>query len=85
MNHLQLDPELLWKYNNIINQQLEKGIIERVDNSTLDGIRSHHLSYHPVLTPSKTTTKVCIVYDGSAEDHSSSNSLSLNERLYLGF
>ena len=41
MNHYQLNSELLQKYNYIINQQLEKGIIERVDNSTLEGVRSH--------------------------------------------
>ena len=82
MNYLQLNSELLQKYNRIINQQLEKGIIERMDNSTLDGVRSHYLSHHPVLTPSKITTKVPIVYDGSARDESSLNSLSLNKCLH---
>ena len=84
VNCLEIDPELLHKYNNIIIQHLEKGITERVGNSTLDGIRSHYLSHHPVLTPSKATTNVHIIYDGSAKGQSCSNSLSLNECLFHG-
>ena len=60
MNCLEIDPELLHKYN-IINQHLEKGITEGAGNSKLDGIRSHYLPHHAVLTPSKTRTNVHII------------------------
>ena len=67
VNRFQLDPELLQKYIVILRHQLEKGMIERVDNSTLTNTRKYYLPHHPVLTPSKATTKVRIVYDGSAK------------------
>ncbi|XP_065892443.1 uncharacterized protein [Dysidea avara] len=82
VNRLQHDPELLQKYSNIINRQVHKGIIETADNFTSSGTRSHYLPHHPVLTPSKSTTKVRIVYDASAKVQR--NSSSLNECLHRG-
>ena len=82
VNRLQHDPELLQKYSNIINRQVHKGIIETADNFTSSGTRSHYLPHHPVLTPSKATTKVRIVYDASAKVQRNSN--SLNECLHRG-
>jgi len=82
VNRLQQDPELMQKYNGIINQQLQKGIVEKVDNFTVSGVRSHYLPHHPILTPSKATTKVRIVYDASAKAQRSSS--SLNECLHRG-
>ena len=40
------------------------------------------LPHHPVLTPSKSATKVCIVYDGSSKEKLGTN--SLNECLHRG-
>ena len=67
VHRLQLDKELLQKYDNIIKQQLDKGIIETVDTSRVSETRKHYLPHHPVLTSTKATTKVCIVYDASAK------------------
>ena len=82
VNCFQLDPELIQKYIVILRQQLEKGMIERVDNSTLTNTRKYYLPHHSVLTPSKATTKVRIVYDGSAKIQSASS--SLNDCLHRG-
>ena len=82
VNRLQLDPELLQKYTVILRHQLEKGMIERVDNSTLTNTRKYYLPHHPVLIPLKATTKVRIVYDGSLKMQSASS--SLNDCLHHG-
>ena len=57
-------------------------MIERVDVSIKTSTRKYYLPHHLVLTPSKTTTKVHIVYDGSAKCQSTSS--SLNNCLYCG-
>ena len=64
------DDEVLHKFCESI--KFKKGMIERVDNSTLTNTRKYYLPHHPVLTPSKATTKVRIVYDGSANMQSAS-------------
>ena len=76
VHHLQHDTQLLQKYDVIIQQQLEKGIIERVEISTVSKTRKHYLPHHPVLTLTKATTKVCIVYGASAKPQGTLNSLN---------
>ena len=82
VHRLQLDKELLQKYDNIIKQQLDKGIVETVDTSRVSETRKHYLPHHPVLTPTKATTKVRIVYDASAKPRGAVS--SLNECLHRG-
>ncbi|KAH7729268.1 Zinc knuckle family protein [Aphelenchoides avenae] len=74
--------ELLAKYDAIIQEQLDKGIIEIVLEGTCDGPLIHYLPHHAVVTPLKTTTKVRIVYDASAR--CGRGKLSLNDCLYRG-
>ena len=69
------------KYDHVIQQQMNAGIIEVVDvcgSST----RKYYLPHHPVLTPDKETTKIRIVSDASTKARSASR--SLNECLYRG-
>ena len=75
-------PDMLYKYDNIIKDQHEKGIIERVDEKSKEGERKHYIPHHVVFTPAKDTTKVRIVYDASAKTKKAN--LSLNECLYRG-
>ena len=75
VNRFRLDPELLQNYILILHHQLEKGMIERVDASIETSTRKYYLPHHPVLTPSKTTTKVRWVSNMPG---------SLNECLYCG-
>ena len=79
---LKSDRVLLEGYNYIIQQQLQKGIIEVIDKSVKIDTRKHYLPHHPILTPSKATTKVRIVYDASAKLKIGDS--SLNECLYRG-
>lgn len=50
------------KYDNVIQDQLNKGVIEKVDSKKEDGIK-HYLPHHAVINPTKTTTKLRAVYD----------------------
>ena len=75
-------PDMLYKYDNIIKDQREKGIIERVDEKSKEIERKHYIPHHAVFTPVKDTTKVCIVYNASAK--TKKTNLSLNECLYRG-
>ena len=78
---LQQDKSLLDRYTAIIQDQLKQGIIEPVFQDNVD-TRKHYLAHHPVLTPLKATTKLRIVYDGSAK--CKRGAPSLNDALYRG-
>ena len=72
-------PEVLTKYNETIQDLLEKGIIEKVDINLQNSEktpRKHYMPHHTVVTPSKSTTKVHIVYDGSAKTKKDTKSLN---------
>lgn len=67
---LRTDSALLGEYDKIIRDQLERGIVERVPDAKVkvgDDTRVHYLPHHPVVRRDKDTTKVRIVYDGSAK------------------
>ena len=82
LKRLQVDENLLKKYDDIIQDQVKKGVIEKVTDQTEEGTRNHYIPHHPVVTPHKTTTKLRIVYDASAKQKKSN--MSLNECLYRG-
>jgi len=55
--------ELFKQYDEFIQDQLERGVIEKVTSLSLETLHTHH----PVITPSKNTTKVRILYDASGK------------------
>ena len=62
------NPDVLQAYSDIIKEQLDQGINEAVvdSNDTTVG-HVHYLPYHAVVRDDdKQTTKVLVVYDGSA-------------------
>ncbi|KAL9977059.1 hypothetical protein ACROYT_G014423 [Oculina patagonica] len=82
---LRKDPELLAEYDKIIQDQLSKGIIEKVpneDSNEKNAAQSHYLPHHAVVRKDRETTKVRIVYDGSAK--SGKQEKSLNDCLETG-
>ncbi len=82
---LQADPVLLNEYNKIICDQLEAGIIERVTETSDSSNEETHINFlphHPVIRRDKDTTKVRVVYDGSAKG--SNDERSLNDHLQTG-
>ena len=75
-------PELLTEYNNIFREQLQKEIIERVETDSIAVNVTHYMSHHAVVREDKKTTKLRIVYDGSARGDG--DELSLNDCLQTG-
>ena len=77
-NKLLHKPALMSEYQRVIQDQLDRGIIEPVV-VTAQGVQAgHYMPHHPVIREDKKTTKVRVVYDGSAK---MVNSLSLNDCL----
>jgi hypothetical protein len=74
LNSLTNDPELLEKYDNIIKEQLEDGVVERVTESAQG--KEFYLPHKPVVRESAESTKVRIVFDASARENESSPSLN---------
>lgn len=77
---LRNKPEMMSQYNSAIQDQLSKGIIEEVKDNKVSELR-HYIPHHAVVTPTKTTTKLRIVYDASAKINHEVK--SLNECQYL--
>ena len=77
-------PELLTEYNNIFQEQLQNGIIERVETSKDNNAvkMTHYMPHHAVVREDKKTTKLRIVYDGFARGDG--EDLSLNDYLQTG-
>ena len=78
---MKSNPQLVDKYDAIIQNQLQLGIIERVTSNEKDTTK-HYIPHHAVINPDKTSTKVRIVYDASAKINKCQR--SLNECLYPG-
>ena len=79
---LKLKPDLLQQYDDIFKEQLDSGVIERVppEEEKREGV--HFLCHFGVIRSDRETTKLRIVFDGSAKSNKSS--LSLNDRLEIG-
>ena len=56
------NPDLLQKYDEIIEDQLKQGAVEKVRMESKDTIK-HYILHHAVINPTKATTKVRIAYD----------------------
>jgi hypothetical protein len=70
------DPELLSEYDHIIQDQLQSGIVERVPLNELDTTGAHYLPHHGVVRSEKEMTKLRVVFDGSAKENESKQSIS---------
>uniref|UniRef100_A0A914YI62 Reverse transcriptase domain-containing protein n=1 Tax=Panagrolaimus superbus TaxID=310955 RepID=A0A914YI62_9BILA len=74
-------PVLSEQYNGIIVDQLDRVTVEIAPRKP-QGKLVHYLTHHAVLTPQKATTKVRMVFDGSAKAHK--DAPSLNDCLLRG-
>ncbi|KAL9989289.1 hypothetical protein ACROYT_G003822 [Oculina patagonica] len=82
LNRPMRNPEHLTKYDAVIQDQLQKGIIEVVPDEDSANTLKHYIPHHEIVTPEKTTTKIRIVFDASAKTRKGSQ--SLNESLHRG-
>ena len=71
---------LLGKYNEIIQEQLAEGIIEKVTDEPKG--KKFYIPHKPVIRQSAESTKIRIVFDGSAR--ANERSPSLNDSLETG-
>lgn len=81
VNKFRNHHKLVEKNDNIIQNQVTLGIIEKVTNNRPNTTK-HYISQHPVINPEITSTKVRVVYDASAKPNR--NQKSLYECLYPG-
>lgn len=81
-NRLLKDIGVLREYDLIIKEQLKKGIVERILDAEIHNNRTHYMPHLPVVRADRSTTKVRVVYDGSAR--SKESKLTLNDHLQKG-
>ena len=74
--------ELLRDYDKVIKDQVNSGIIEAVPENDDNQAPSHFLSHHGVIRTDRETTKLRVVFRGSAK--SDKSTASINERLEKG-
>ena len=80
LHRLKQTPSILREYDDIIQDQLKKGIVESVLETDPASNRHHYLPHHAIIRTDKTTTKLRVVYDASAK----ANRPSLNDCLHTG-
>ena len=72
---------MLKEYDNVIKEQLELGIVEKVPSVDL-AEQCHFLNHHCVVRENAATTRVRIVFNGS--DKGGKYGVSLNDCLHVG-
>ena len=78
---LRKDPDTMEKYDQIIREQEQMGIIEKVP--AIDNVsKMHYLAHQAVIRDEAETTKVRIVFDASCKARKSG--MSLNDCLHVG-
>ena len=75
-------PEVFKQYHEIIESQIESGIIEKVNDQIQSSTRTHYISHHAVIKQDNNTIKLRILYDGSAKLRK--DNTSINDSLYRG-
>ena len=82
MKRLRKNLALLERYDAVIREQLQRGIVEVVNDeaSSMTDKRIHYLPHHPVVREDKATSKVRVVYDALSR----LTGPSLNDCLHTG-
>ena len=73
------EPELVKEYDQIIEEQINHGIVERIpeeEQKEKENENVHYLPHHAVIRRDRETTKLRIVYDGSARPPERAHSLN---------
>ena len=72
----------IWRpFQDVIQSYLDLGHAESVPSTDLQTVPSYYLPMHSVMKQSSTTTKLRVVFDGSAD---STSGISLNQSLMIG-
>ena len=67
LRKLKRTPQLLEQYHEVIQKQLEEGIVERVDEKSDSNEREYYLPHKAVIKEAAETTKLRVVFDASAK------------------
>ena len=78
---LRHNPDILEKYDAIISEQVQDGIIEQVSGME-PAVKTHYLPHRAVIRENAESTKIRVVYDASCREGKSG--VSLNDCLYVG-
>lgn len=75
------NPQLRKDYSAFIHDYIENNHCELILDETLQDCNTFYIPHHPVFNPHSTTTKLRVVFDGSAKCY---NNISLNDTLLSG-
>ena len=78
--HLLRKPDVAEAYSKFISQYIKEGYIRKVSPDEKQPRRKWFLTHFAIVMPQKVTTKVRIVFDGSAK----CGAVSLNDAIYQG-
>ena len=78
---LKQNPTIEAEYRQIVNEQLEAGVIERA-SAEPDGDKVFYMPHKPVVREDASTTKVRMVFDASAKPSHEAN--SINDCMFTG-
>ncbi|GFT32199.1 integrase catalytic domain-containing protein [Trichonephila clavipes] len=81
VRRFKCDHELFCEYKDVIDDYVREGIVERTSCDSLLDSQGFYLPHHAVIHSDKTTSRIRIVFDGSAHENGQS---SLNQSLYTG-
>lgn len=73
---LSCSPDLFKEYNYIMQDYIDAGHMELIDNPDVN--RAYYVSYHHVLKPTSSTTRLRVLFDASPRP---SDGLSVNDEL----
>ncbi|XP_055632633.1 uncharacterized protein LOC129773104 [Toxorhynchites rutilus septentrionalis] len=78
---LEKNPDLRLQYNAFMQEYISLGHMQAVEETVDDARATYYLPHHPVFNDKSSTTKVRVVFDGSAK---MSSGHSLNDTLLVG-
>ncbi|GFX63419.1 DUF1758 domain-containing protein [Trichonephila clavipes] len=81
VRRFKCDHELFYEYKDVIDDYVREGIVERTSCDSLLDSQGFYLPHHAVIRSDKTTSRIRIVFNGSAHEDGQS---SLNQSLYTG-
>ncbi|XP_062533335.1 uncharacterized protein LOC134202323 [Armigeres subalbatus] len=80
-NRLSREPHLMEEYHSFMSEYLSLGHMRLVSANETEPAQVNYLPHHAVMKEASTTTKVRVVFDGSAK---TSTGYSLNDGLLVG-
>ncbi|GFW62143.1 integrase catalytic domain-containing protein [Trichonephila clavipes] len=86
VRRFKCDHELFCEYKDVIDDYVREGIVERTSCDSLLDSQGFYLPHHAVIRSDKTTSRIRIVFDGSAhEDGQSSLNQNFRDRDFTRF